>query len=620
MSEAGTEQTGKSGAYRVLARKYRPADFSSLIGQEPMVRTLTNAFSTGRIAQAWMLTGVRGVGKTTTARILARALNYKSDGVDQPSVDLTTPGQHCQPIMEGRHVDVIEMDAASHTGVDNMREILEQVRYAPVSARYKVYIIDEVHMLSGGAFNAMLKTLEEPPPHVKFIFATTEIRKVPITVLSRCQRFDLRRVDAETLVAHLAGIAAKEGVAVEDTALAMVARAAEGSVRDSLSIFDQAIAHSAGPVTAETVRGMLGLADRARVIDLFEHVMRGDMASALSEFRAQYDAGADPATVLTDLAEFTHFVTRLRYVPSAASDASLTEDERTRGSAFAEKLSIKVLSRAWQMLLKGIPEVQSSNRPVAAAEMVLIRMAHAASLPTLDEAMAMLEGVSSGREPSASSQPSPRTGQPALSSPASTAAAAPSFNPAPQPDPAPRMMAGSGGSVVMQAARPQEVAAPAIAAPQPAREAAPDGPAVRNLADLAALADANRDMSFKVLLKRCVRPVRIEPGRVEVALTPEAPKTLLNDMTTRLRAWTGRNWLVSLSREEGGPTLSEQEKARRESALLDASNDPAVAAILARFPGAKVIDVRIPDAIAMADGEGDADAEVAADPSDDDDN
>jgi DNA polymerase-3 subunit gamma/tau len=625
MSEAGTQQTGKPGAYRVLARKYRPADFSALIGQEPIVRTLTNAFSSGRIAQAWMLTGVRGVGKTTTARILARALNYKSDAVDGPSVDLTTPGLHCHAIMEGRHVDVVEMDAASHTGVDNMREILEQVRYAPVSARYKVYIIDEVHMLSGGAFNAMLKTLEEPPPHVKFIFATTEIRKVPITVLSRCQRFDLRRVDAETLVAHLAGIAAKEGVEVEDTAMAMIARAAEGSVRDSLSIFDQAIAHSAGPVTAETVRGMLGLADRARVIDLFEHVMRGDMASALSEFRAQYDAGADPATVLTDLAEFTHFVTRLRYVPSAASDASLTEDERTRGSAFAEKLSIKVLSRAWQMLLKGIPEVQSSNRPVAAAEMVLIRMAHAATLPTLDEAMAMLDGASISGEQGGPSPPSSGRPTPGLSAPASaTAATAPTFNPGPQPTPAPRMMqAAGGGGVLMQRAQPQEFPAAApIAPPAPAQETAPDGPPVRNLADLAALADANRDMSFKVLLKRCVRPVRIEPGRLEVALTPEAPKTLLNDMTTRLRAWTGRNWLVSLSREEGGPTLSEQEKARRDSAILDASNDPAVAAILARFPGAKVIDVRIPDAADLADAgeESDGLAEMAADLSADDDN
>ncbi|RWF31706.1 DNA polymerase III subunit gamma/tau, partial [Mesorhizobium sp.] len=314
MSEAGnlgTEslETGKAGAYRVLARKYRPSNFSELIGQEPMVRTLTNAFATGRIAQAWMLTGVRGVGKTTTARILARALNYKTATVDQPSVDLSVPGEHCQAIMEGRHVDVIEMDAASHTGIDDIRDIIDRVRYAPVSARYKVYIIDEVHMLSTQAFNGLLKTLEEPPPHVKFIFATTEIRKVPITVLSRCQRFDLRRIDAGALVGHLSSIAAKEGISVDDDALAMIARAAEGSARDSLSILDQAIAHGSGTVSADAVRAMLGLADRARIIDLFEHVMKGDVAAALAEFRAQYDTGADPAAVLTDLAEFNHLVT-----------------------------------------------------------------------------------------------------------------------------------------------------------------------------------------------------------------------------------------------------------------------------------------------------------------------
>ncbi|MDQ2703670.1 MAG: DNA polymerase III subunit gamma/tau, partial [Pseudomonadota bacterium] len=361
MSEAGTDiQHRAAGAYRVLARKYRPADFSALIGQEPMVRTLTNAFSTGRVAQAWMLTGVRGVGKTTTARILARALNYKTDTVDQPSVDLATPGEHCKAIMEGRHVDVIEMDAASHTGIDDIREIIEQVRYAPVSARYKVYIIDEVHMLSTQAFNGLLKTLEEPPPHVKFIFATTEIRKVPITVLSRCQRFDLRRVDAGMLTGHLNRIAGLEEISVEDEAVAMIARAAEGSVRDALSIFDQAIAHGAGTVTAEQVRSMLGLADRARIVDLFEHLMKGDAAAALIEFRAQYDVGADPAAVLTDLAEFNHLVTRLRFVPSAASDVSLSEDERRRGGEFAKQLSVRVLSRAWQMLIKGIPEVQSS--------------------------------------------------------------------------------------------------------------------------------------------------------------------------------------------------------------------------------------------------------------------
>ena len=397
MSDAGNDMQGKAaGGYRVLARKYRPADFSALIGQEPMVRTLTNAFSTGRIAQAWMLTGVRGVGKTTTARILARALNYKTAEVDQPSVDLTVLGEHCKAIMEGRHVDVIEMDAASHTGIDDIREIIEQVRYAPVSARYKVYIIDEVHMLSTQAFNGLLKTLEEPPPHVKFIFATTEIRKVPITVLSRCQRFDLRRVDAGMLTAHLNTIAGLEEIAVDDEAVAMIARAAEGSVRDALSIFDQAIAHGAGAVSAEQVRTMLGLADRARIVDLFEHLMKGDAAAALTEFRAQYDVGADPVAVLTDLAEFNHLVTRLRFVPSAASDASLSEDERRRGADFAKALSVRVLSRTWQMLLKGIPEVQASNRPVSAAEMVLIRVAHAADLPTLDEA---LKSLGDGTQP-----------------------------------------------------------------------------------------------------------------------------------------------------------------------------------------------------------------------------
>src|SRR5262245_14219794 len=398
MSEAGNDQKGKAGgAYRVLARKYRPSDFNGLIGQEPMVRTLTNAFAAGRIAQAWMLTGVRGVGKTTTARILARALNYKTADVNRPSVDLTVEGEHCRAILEGRHPDVIEMDAASHTGIDDIRDIIEQVRYAPVSARYKVYIIDEVHMLSTQAFNGLLKTLEEPPPHVKFIFATTEIRKVPITVLSRCQRFDLRRIDAAVIRADLSRIAGLEGIDVEDEALAMIARAAEGSMRDAQSIFDQAIAHGAGTVTAEAVRSMLGLADRTRIIDLFESLMKGNVAAALDQFRAQYDTGADPATVLTDLAEFNHLVTRLRFVPSAADDAALSEDERRRGLEFAQSLSVRVLSRTWQMLLKGIPEVQESNRPVSAGEMVLIRIAHAADLPTLDEALRSL-GQEGGKE------------------------------------------------------------------------------------------------------------------------------------------------------------------------------------------------------------------------------
>ncbi|RWE67718.1 DNA polymerase III subunit gamma/tau [Mesorhizobium sp.] len=603
MSEAGNSGTEKAAAYRVLARKYRPANFSELIGQEPMVRTLTNAFATGRIAQAWMLTGVRGVGKTTTARILARALNYKTATVDQPSVDLAVLGEHCQAIMEGRHVDVIEMDAASHTGIDDIRDIIERVRYAPVSARYKVYIIDEVHMLSTQAFNGLLKTLEEPPPHVKFIFATTEIRKVPITVLSRCQRFDLRRIDAGTLVAHLSSIAGKEGIAVDDDALAMIARAAEGSARDSLSILDQAIAHGSGAVSAEAVRAMLGLADRARIVDLFEHVMKGDVAAALAEFRNQYDTGADPAAVLTDLAEFNHLVTRLRFVPTALEDASLSEDERRRGADFAKALSVRVLSRTWQMLLKGIPEVQSSNRPVSAAEMVLIRLAHAADLPTLDEALKSLEAgasVSNGAPRSNGTPASSVVANPRPASPGNGGASAVAQT---------RMPTANGGAQTMRLVEPAPM--PAAFVPEPVADAPPVP--VKSLADIVALADAQRDMASKVLVKRCVRLVRIEPGRIDVSLTDDAPKMLLNDLTAKLRAWTGRSWLVSLSKEEGGQTLAEMESTKRESALLDAKSDPTVAAILARFPGAKIIDVRIPDAPEADAVEADVPIEPATD-------
>src|SRR6187455_2186519 len=390
-SEAAATSTA-AGSYRVLARKYRPATFADLIGQDAMVRTISNAFESGRIPQAWILTGVRGVGETTTARILARALNYElPDGsVKGPTIHMPALGVHDQAIMDSRHLDVIEMDAASHNSVDDVRQINDAIRYAPVSARYKVYILDEVHMLSGAAFNALLKTLEEPPPHAKFIFATTEIRKVPITVLSRCQRFDLRRVDAATLVRHLEGICAKENISTEPEALGLIARAAEGSVRDALSLMDQAISHAAGAVRAEDIRQMLGLADRTRVMDLFEALMRGDMAKALGELRDQYDSGADPAVVLSDLAEFTNFVTRVKIVPAVADDPSLAEAERTRGRTFAAQLSMRVLSRTWQMLFKGLTEMKDAAKPLAATEMVLVRIAYAADLPTPDEAVRSL--------------------------------------------------------------------------------------------------------------------------------------------------------------------------------------------------------------------------------------
>lgn len=550
--------------YRVLARKYRPAHFGDLIGQDAMVRTLTNAFAAGRIPQAWMLTGVRGVGKTTTARILARALNYQNaDGTGAPTTDLSRFGVHCQAIVEGRHIDVMEIDAASNNGVDNVRQINDAVRYAPVSARYKVYIIDEVHMLSGGAFNAFLKTLEEPPPHAKFIFATTEIRKVPVTVLSRCQRFDLRRVDSALLVEHLARICRAEGIAAEEEALAAVARAAEGSVRDSLSILDQAIAHAGGEITLDEVRTMLGLSDRARVIDLFELVMKGDIAGALTELRAQYDAGADPAVVLSDLAEFSHLVTRLKLVPEAARDNSLSQAERVRGADFAGRLSIRVLARAWQMLLKAIAEVRQADRPVLAAEMALVRLAHAADLPTPDEALRMLRDGSGSVGGNGSAAPRPP----------------------------------SGGGATALAARPVLASAnPLPATMAVAQPRASTLPQPQSFEELVALASRQRDITMKLALERDVRLVRFESGRIEFALTGQGNRHLANDLAKRLKEWTGQTWLVAVVNAEGQPTLREQAEAARGKRESDAASHPAVRAVLERFPGARIVDVRDPRA------------------------
>ncbi|PDS29760.1 DNA polymerase III subunit gamma/tau [Rhizobium phaseoli] len=587
-----TERQSKDAAstgtgYRVLARKYRPKDFTDLmVGQEPMVRTLTNAFETGRIAQAYMLTGVRGVGKTTTARILARALNYKTADVDKPTIDLRTPGEHCQAIMEGRHVDVIEMDAASHTGIDDIREIIEQVRYRPVSARYKVYIIDEVHMLSTQAFNGLLKTLEEPPEHVKFIFATTEIRKVPITVLSRCQRFDLRRISASDLVGLFTTIAAKEGIEAEADALAMIARAAEGSARDGLSLLDQAIAHGAGVVQAEAVRGMLGLADRARIVDLFLHIVKGDVAGALAEFQSQYEAGANPVVVLTDLADFTHLVTRLKYVPDAANDPSLSEIERTKAAELAKGVAVTTLSRIWQMLLKGIPETEGSSRTAGAAEMVLIRLAHAAHLPAPEDAarrLAEFSGDNAGSRPT--SPPSGGSGGNGTRVPYQSSVAARAPEPTPRPQP-------SGPTAMLRAVPNPEPQAIGRVETKPAEAPKPLVP-VNTIIDIVDLAAEKRDVKLKALVRNFVRPVRIEPGRLDVNLTEGAPGTLLNELAVKLKEWTGIHWIVSTSREEGGPTMVEAEAKAQQQRVSDARQDPDVAAILAQFPGAKIIDVRV---------------------------
>ena len=633
---AGLEPTRRDDAagYRVLARKYRPRDFNELIGQEAMVRTLSNAFRTGRIPQAWMLTGVRGVGKTTTARILARGLNYQRPGhADGPTIDLAEPGEHCEAIIEGRHIDVMEIDAASNNSVENVRQINDAVRYSPVTARYKVYIIDEVHMLSGGAFNAFLKTLEEPPPHAKFIFATTDIHKVPVTILSRCQRFDLRRVAVDQLVAHLTRICGLEGVSADPEALKAIARAAEGSVRDSLSLLDQAISHGAGTITPDTVRDMLGLADRARVIDLFEAVMRGDIVQSFALLADQYGAGADPAAILRDLADFTHLLTRLKLVPEAAQDPALSEAEGKRGAQMAQDLSIRVLSRNWQMLLKGIAEVESASRPIAAAEMVLVRLAYAADLPTPDEALRMLRdsGGNTASPSGSSSQPGSGSGPSAMRhSDVSGQANAPGTQSSQDGSSFQRgeedAHHGSGGASARRAPR---AALHAVATSpegarhidttlQPARaEPAPASGQVLHLArfeDLVALAEENRDILMKAALERDVRLVRFEDGQIEFALAEGARRDLAPELMRKLAEWTGRRWMVALSSQPGEPTLRQRLEAREREKRQSAADHPLVRTVLDRFPGARIVDVR-----ARADGDQDEPltAEAAPPPPDD---
>ena len=577
MADTTDIQAETAAPYRVLARKYRPQTFEDLIGQDAMVRTLTNAFAMGRIAQAYMLTGVRGIGKTTTARLIARALNYVPvDGEDTgPSVDLSRKGRHCDAILESRHVDVIEMDAASHTGVDNVREINDAVKYKPASARYKVYIIDEVHMLSTAAFNGLLKTLEEPPEHVKFIFATTEIRKVPVTVLSRCQRFDLRRLEASRLVQHLASICEREGVSAEDEALQMIARAAEGSVRDGLSLLDQAIAYGSDKVVASDVQSMLGLSDRARIIDLFGALMKGDAAKALDELEQQFAHGADPEVIVADLAGFTHWVTKLKVSPKLAEDGAVSPQERSRGTELSGELAMPVLARTWQMLLKGLDEVSRAPNPLMAAEMLLIRLAHVADMPSPDELARIVragpQAQAAGTAPSVARSGGDPAGAHAVASGAPVA------------DP-PRTTHGP----VMTAALPKHDET-ADMQPEPA-ELPPSGFA--SFADLVRYVASKRDIKLQSDLERYVSPVSLGEGRIEIALTSGAPAGIANDLSRRLEAWTGRRWMVSIASVDAGQTIAEQRREQKDNLFRTVRQNPGVQAIMARFPGAEIVEVR----------------------------
>lgn len=563
--------TPETTGYQVLARKYRPATFADLIGQEAMVRTLKNAFEAARIAQAFIMTGIRGTGKTTTARIIAKGLNcIGRDGTGGPTTEPCGVCEHCVAITEGRHVDVMEMDAASRTGVGDIREIIESVHYRAASARYKVYIIDEVHMLSTSAFNALLKTLEEPPAHVKFIFATTEIRKVPVTVLSRCQRFDLKRIEPEVMIAHLSRVAAKESAQIAADALALITRAAEGSVRDAMSLLDQAIAHGAGETTAEQVRAMLGLADRGRVLDLFDMILKGDAAGALTEIGGQYSDGADPMAVLRDLAEITHWISVIKITPEAAEDPTVPPEERARGQAMAAAIPMRVLSRFWQMLLKAIEEVGSAPNAMMAAEMAVIRLTHVADLPDPETLMRKIQsgpggggGGGGGRGPA----------QGGAQGGGVQAIGGASVAPGPLQGATMRAMFGKPISAAT-------AAAVAVQAEHALTRFA-------RFEDVVELIRRMRDVKLLMDVEHGLRLVRYAPGRIEFQPAEGAPRDLAATLSQRLMGWTGQRWGVSVVNEGGAETIAERRDAGRRAAEAEArAHNPVVQAIFAAFPQA----------------------------------
>ncbi len=552
-----TETT--SSTYQVLARKYRPETFKDLIGQDAMVRTLRNAFEADRIAHAFIMTGIRGTGKTTTARIIAKGLNcIGPDGNGGPTIEPCGVCDQCISIREGRHVDVMEMDAASRTGVGDIREIIESVHYRAASARYKVYIIDEVHMLSTSAFNALLKTLEEPPAHVKFIFATTEIRKVPVTVLSRCQRFDLRRIEPEVMIKHLRELAEKENASITDDALALITRASEGSVRDAQSLLDQAISHGAGETSADQIRAMLGLADRGRVLDLFDMIMRGDTAAALNELSSQYADGADPVAVLRDLAEVTHWVSVVQISPEAAEDPTVNPDERSRGLAMADGLPMRALTRMWQMLLKALEEVAVAPNAMMSAEMSIIRLTHVADLPSPEDLVRKLQDA-----------PKPPSG-------------------------------GGGGRVTGGGSGPSAVAGGTIRSVTQSGAttmlaAQPDMDALARYArfeDVVQLIRTRRDMKLLVEVENYVRLVKYSPGRIEFEPTDRAPIKLASQLASRLQNWTGVRWVITVASSGGGKTIAEVKDAHRNDLYTQAMSHPLVQSVLLAFPGAEIKDVR----------------------------
>ena len=546
----------KSSPYKVLARKYRPESFAELRGQDTMVRILKNAFAADRIAHSFILTGIRGTGKTTTARIIAKGLNCIGvEGTGQPTTDPCGKCENCIAIIEGRHVDVIEMDAASQTGVGDIREIIDSVHYSTTSARYKIYIIDEVHMLSTSAFNALLKTLEEPPLHVKFIFATTEIRKVPVTVLSRCQRFDLKRVEPEILITHLKSIADREQVKISEAAISIIVRASEGSVRDAMSMMDQAIAHGAEETSVEQVREMIGLADRSRILDLFSLIMEGNALSALNELSAQYAAGADPIVILKDLAEVTHWISVVKISPNTSEDPTVTTDERDRGLKFSNQLSMRSLTRMWQMLLKVLEEISFAPNSMMAAEMAIIRLTHVSELPSPDELIRKLEK---------NSYPEVQIGDVKKKSGNKSTVTS--------------SIVSSGSGVAI--AKVKEIIE------DPLQQ-------FKTFEDVVSLIRFNRDMKLLVETENYLRLVRYQPGRIEFQLTQEASIDIPSRLAKKLKSWTGENWGITIVNEGGGATIGEKRDASKQNLHLKVMKHPMVKSVLENFPGSNIHEVHV---------------------------
>ena len=549
-------------SYQVLARKYRPETFSDLIGQEAMVRTLKNAFDADRIAQAFMMTGIRGVGKTTTARIIAKGMNCVGlEGKTGPTTSPCGQCEHCVAISEGRHVDVLEMDAASRTGVDDIREIIDSVHYRAASARFKIYIIDEVHMLSNNAFNALLKTLEEPPAHVKFIFATTEIRKVPVTVLSRCQRFDLRRIEPEEMIKMLQNLAKLENANISNEALALITRASEGSARDAQSLLDQAISHGAGETNVDQVRSMLGLADRGRVMDLFEFIMRGQAKEALNELGSQYSDGADPIGIIRDLAEVTHWVSVIKITPDAADDPTVSPDEKARGQSFSQSLSMRVLTRTWQLLLKALDEISSAPNSMMAAEMAIIRITHVSDLPSPGELVKKL----TNSQPNNTVVKKESSERPTINTTSSNYI---------------QSQSKETNSTSIDGNTALALDAETLALQYPTFESVLE--IIRKF----------RDMKLLIDVENSIRLSSYMPGRIEFTPTEDAPKDLAQRLGQLLQSWTGFRWAVTVVSHCSAKTIQEHRNAEEAQLKLDAKLHPFVKTVFENFPKASITEIK----------------------------